>query len=118
MRAINAVGTGTLVKADLRRLCEAIGFAEMRTRIASGKTVFRSTSAAVQAKTAPDDALAVHAGKPVAVLVRAGAELATVLAGNPFPDAAPNPAVTIFLGTAPAAESIELARHLSRSRGP
>ncbi len=40
LRAVNAVGTGTLVKADLRGLCEAIGFAEMRTRNASGKRSF------------------------------------------------------------------------------
>ncbi len=112
LRAVNVGGTGKLAMADLRRLCEATGFAGVRTYIASGNVVLRSASTAVQVKIALEHALAAHAGKPVGVLVRTAAEMAEVLAGNPFPDAVPNRVVAIFLDAAPAADSIELARHL------
>ncbi len=41
LRAVN-VGTGKLPMAELRALCEAAGFAEVRTYIASGNVVFRA----------------------------------------------------------------------------
>lgn len=51
-------------------------------------------------------ALARYAGKPVGVLVRTPAEMAGVLAGNPFPDAAPNRTVAIFLDQSPPPEAL------------
>ncbi len=97
--------------ADLRRLCEAVGFEEVRTYIASGNVVLRSALSAEQVKTGLETSLADHAGKPVGVLVRTAPEMASVLAGNPFPDAPRNRVVAIFLDAAPAADSIGLARH-------
>jgi len=43
-------------------------------------------------------------GEAVAVLVRAGAELASVLARNPFPGAEPSRVVVLFLDVAPRRE--------------
>lgn len=112
LRAVNVGGTGKLAMADLRALCVDAGFADVRTCIASGNVVLRSAMNTAQVKLTLEAALARHAGKPVGVLVRTGAEMAAVVMANPFPDAAPNRAMVIFLDAAPPADSVEKARHL------
>jgi uncharacterized protein (DUF1697 family) len=44
------------------------------------------------------------------VLVRAAAEMAQVLADNPFPDAAPNRTMAVFLDRAPPADTLAAVR--------
>ena len=58
-------------------------------------------------KATLETALAAYAGKPVGVLVRTASELAQVLANNPFPDAAPNRTVVIFLDEPPMGDALE-----------
>ena len=107
LRAVNVGGTGKLPMADLRALCEAAGFADVRTYIASGNVVLRSASGPSDVQFTLQAALAAYAGKPVGVLVRTHAEMAAVLAENPFPDAAPNRTVAIFLGDAPPPDALD-----------
>lgn len=107
LRAVNVGGTGKLLMAELRTLCEAVGFADVRTYIASGNVVLRSASSARQAQSALQTALANYAGKPVDVLVRTSVEMAAVLAANPFPDKAPNRTVVVFLDRAPPPDALE-----------
>lgn len=97
LRAVNVGGTGKLPMAELTAMCTAEGYADVRTYIASGNVVFRSklTPAAIQRGLGKR--LQAYAGKPVGVLVRTAAEMAAVLAANPFPNAAPNRVVAIFL---------------------
>jgi uncharacterized protein (DUF1697 family) len=109
LRAVNVGGTGKLPMADLKRICEHAGFEAVQTYIASGNVVFDSTQSAAQVKAVLEQALQDYAGKPVGVMVRTAAELAKVLGANPYPDAAPNRTVTIFLDAAPAADAIEKA---------
>jgi uncharacterized protein (DUF1697 family) len=45
-----------------------------------------------------------YAGKQVGVLVRTGPQMSVVAAANPFPDAAPNRTVAIFLDAPPPAD--------------
>ena len=97
LRAVNVGGSGKLPMADLRAMCEAAGFTDVRTCIASGNVVLRSASTARQVQATLEAALAQYAGKPVGVLVRTAAEMSAVLAANPFPDAAPNRIVVVFL---------------------
>lgn len=111
LRAVNVGGTGKLPMAELRALCEAAGFEQVRTYIASGNVVLRSASAARQVQAALEQRLAGYAGKPVGVVVRTGAEMARALAANPFPGAAPNRTVVIFLDQAPPADALEMVRH-------
>ena len=106
LRAVNVGGTGKLLMRDLKAMCESAGFEAVRTYIASGNVVFRSEKSEAAVKAALEHALAAYAGKPVGVLVRTPAELATVLAGNPFPEAAPNRTVAIFLDAPPAADAL------------
>ncbi len=106
LRAINVGGTGKLTMVDLRSLCDACGFADVRTYIASGNVVLRSASSAAQVKAALESQLARHAGKPVSVLVRSKAEMSAVLADNPFPMYAPNRTVAIFLDHPPPVDAL------------
>ena len=61
---------------------------------------------AAQVKAALERRLHQYAGKPVRVLVRTAAELARILAADPFPEQAPNRTVVIFLDDAPAADAL------------
>jgi uncharacterized protein (DUF1697 family) len=54
-----------------------------------------------------------YAGRPVGVVVRTAAEIAAVLAANPFPDRAPNRTVAIFLPHAPPKDALAHARGLA-----
>jgi uncharacterized protein (DUF1697 family) len=109
LRAVNVGGTGKLPMSDLKALCETAGLADIRTYIASGNVVCRSGRTEAEIKAAVEAALAAYAGKPVGVLVRSAAEMAQVLAANPFPDAAPNRTVAIFLDAPPAADALDKA---------
>lgn len=111
LRAVNVGGTGKLPMADLRAMCEALGFQDVRTYIASGNVVFRTTSSAAKAKAALEGALHEYAGKPVGAVVRTAEELARALAANPFAHAAPNRAVLIFLDAPPPADALDAAKH-------
>jgi uncharacterized protein (DUF1697 family) len=107
LRAVNVGGTGKLPMAELKSMCERAGFTEVRTYIASGNVVFNSAKTALQVKAALEALLLSYAGKPVQVFVRSAAEIADVLNGNPFPDAAPNRTVAIFLDQAPAPDTVD-----------
>ena len=96
LRAVNVGGTGKLPMSELKAMCEAAGFAEVRTFIASGNVIFKSGKSEARIKAAIEASLKAYAGKPIAVMVRTAAELAAVLKDNPFPRAAPNRTLAIF----------------------
>jgi uncharacterized protein (DUF1697 family) len=107
LRAVNVEGTGKLPMSDLKAMCETAGFAKVRTYIASGNVVFESDASEAQVKSALELRLQAYAGKPVGVLVRDRAEMAAVLAGNPFPHAPPNRTVAIFLEAPPPGDALD-----------
>jgi uncharacterized protein (DUF1697 family) len=109
LRAVNVGGTGKLAMSVLKDLCERAGCTEVRTYIASGNVVFRSTKSEARIKAALEAHLLDYAGKPVRVLVRTHAEMAAVLKANPFKNTAPNRTMAIFLDAPPAADAIESA---------
>ncbi len=104
LRAVNVGGTGKLPMSDLKEICEELGFAAVRTYIASGNVVFSSRKSEAAIKSALEKRLEVYARKPVGVLVRSAAEMAQVFADNPFPDAAPNRTMAVFLDRAPPSD--------------
>jgi uncharacterized protein (DUF1697 family) len=106
LRAVNVGGTGKLPMSDLKNICEELGFAAVRTYIASGNVVFTSRKSAAAIKVALEKRLEAYAGKPLGVLVRTAAEMAQVLADNPFPNAPPNRTVAVFLDRAPPADTL------------
>ncbi|MEO8071150.1 MAG: DUF1697 domain-containing protein [Acidobacteriota bacterium] len=114
LRAVNVGGTGKLSMSVLTGLCEDAGFGKVKTYIASGNVVFESSRSEQQVKALLETALRKYAGKPVRVLVRTAAEVAAVLAANPFPDAAPSRTVAIFLDAAPPDDALD---HVSGING-
>ena len=110
LRAVNVGGTGKLPMATLVKMCDAAGFEKARTYIASGNAVFSSRLKEPKVKALLEQCLADYAGKPVGVLVRTAAEMAAVLAANPFRTAPPNRTVAIFLDEAPPPRALEEAR--------
>jgi uncharacterized protein (DUF1697 family) len=105
LRAINVGGTGKLPMTELKAMCETCSFAKVRTYIASGNVVFTSGKRESAVKAVLERALAAYAGKPVGVLVRTAEEMAGVLEANPFPKAAPNRTMAIFLDAPPPANA-------------
>ena len=101
LRAVNVGGTGKLAMQDLTAMCKAAGFQSVRTYIASGNVVFESNLSEASIRKELERRLLAHAGKPVVVAVRTAAEMAEVLAGNPFPHAPGNRTMAIFLDSAP-----------------
>jgi uncharacterized protein (DUF1697 family) len=107
LRAVNVGGTGKLPMTELKVMCEAAGFNSVRTYIASGNVVFQSAKSESQVKAVLDVGLAAYFGKPVGVLVRTAAEMAAVLAKNPFPAMPANLTHAFFLDKPPAADALD-----------
>jgi uncharacterized protein (DUF1697 family) len=105
LRAVNVGGTGKLPMGDLKRLCEKAGFQNVRTYIASGNVVAERDGA--EAKAALEAELGAYAGKPVGVIIRTAAEMARVVADNPFPERPASRTVAIFLDHAPPADALK-----------
>jgi uncharacterized protein (DUF1697 family) len=106
VRAVNVLGTGKLPMSELKAVCMAAGHAKVQTYIASGNVVFESRKSEARIKGELEAALAVYVGKPVRVLVRTAAQMAAVVASNPFPNAPPSKTVSIFLDEAPASDAL------------
>ena len=106
LRAVNVGGTGKLPMSELKAMCEELGFTGVRTYIASGNVVFASRKSETAVKAALEKRLQAYAGKAVGVLVRSSAEIAQVSADNPFPKAAPNRTMAIFLDEAPPKDTL------------
>jgi uncharacterized protein (DUF1697 family) len=106
LRAVNVGGTGKLPMVELKAMCEAAGFGSVKTYIASGNVVFQSKKTEAQVKVALEKALAAYAGKRVGVMVRTAAEMAEVLAKNPFRKMPANQTVAFFLDGPPAEDAL------------
>ena len=57
LRAVNVGGTGKLPMSELKEMCEALGFAGVRTYIASGNVVFESRKSEAAVKKALEASL-------------------------------------------------------------
>jgi uncharacterized protein (DUF1697 family) len=116
LRAVNVGGTGTLPMADLRTVCETAGFTRVRTYIASGNVLFHSPAREPAVKKELERALEQFAGRPVKVHVRTAAEMANVLASNPFPEAASRHTLVIFLDERPSPADLNNAKNRKDER--
>ena len=87
LRGVN-VGGRTLPMAGLRDTFEQLGHTNVRTYIQSGNVVFDAKGPAAQVRRALERTIDKTFGLDVTVLLRAPAELAKVVAQNPYgPDA-------------------------------
>ncbi|MFN0097383.1 MAG: DUF1697 domain-containing protein [Gemmatimonadaceae bacterium] len=116
LRAVNVGGTGKLPMAELRGMCADLGFTDVATYIQSGNVVFSTRLAAAKAKAALERALAVRLGKPSAVILRTRDELEAVERARPFPDAAPNQLLVLFLDATPDAAVLKTVKIPGREK--
>lgn len=96
LRAINVGGTGKLPMAELKSLCEGLGFADVSTFIQSGNVIFRDGGDQDEIAARLDAALVVRLGKPPGVFLRRPAELAAIAETNPFAAMEPNRVLVSF----------------------
>ena len=85
LRGVN-LGGRKLLMSDLTALCEGLGHSNVKTLLASGNVVFDSDLDRAAVESGLEEALATH-GLVTDVLVRDNAELAAVIADDPWPDA-------------------------------
>ncbi len=116
LRAVNVGGTGKLPMSDLRAIALALGFANVRTFIASGNLLFDSPLSESAVKAMVEARLAAYAGKRVPVLVRNAAEMAAVVAADPFPDAHGSRHMIFFYDATPAPDLIAGCRDVNSER--
>jgi uncharacterized protein (DUF1697 family) len=83
LRGVN-VGGNTLKMDWLRNACEEIGLGDVRTYVQSGNIVFTSRLGAAKLAQTLKATVDAQTRLPVTVVVRSAAELAKVVAGNPF----------------------------------
>jgi uncharacterized protein (DUF1697 family) len=108
LRGINVGKARQIGMPRLTEILTARGHEDVRTHLRSGNVVL--TSGLGEAELAADVSAAVRAefGFDVPVVVRSGAELAAVVAGNPLADVATDPAryLVTFLPAEPEAARV------------
>ncbi len=88
LRGVNVGGARKLPTVELRAFLEAQGCREVRTLLASGNAVFEAELSAAEWEAKLDAAAKDVLGLETEWLLRSGEELAAVVAGCPFSDAA------------------------------
>jgi uncharacterized protein (DUF1697 family) len=83
LRGVN-VGGNMLRMERLRALCEELGTKHVRTYVQSGNVVFEAGRSSAHWAAALARALDGEARLPVSVIVRTAADVARILAANPF----------------------------------
>ncbi len=107
LRAVNVGGTSALPMAELKAICEGLGFTDVKTYIQSGNVVFRSDEKETAAEKKLDEALGRKMGKPPGVMVRSRKELGDIVANAPFPDAKPSFLLVYFLPEKAPSDALE-----------
>jgi len=110
LRAVNVGGTGKLPMTELRAMCERSGFTSVSTYIASGNALFTTRLGEARVKSLLEAEMEAYAGRHIPVLVRTAAEMAEVVARNPFPEADTKSTVAIFLDAAPVPDALSTIR--------
>jgi uncharacterized protein (DUF1697 family) len=118
LRAINLSGH-RLLMADFKRVLADAGHPDAQTVVATGNAVIAAKSADADLEARIEKALVTTLGQSTEVFARDGAELAAIVAGNPFPAMArddPSHLVVVFLRGEPQAASVEALRE--KIKGP
>lgn len=106
LRAVNVGGTGKLPMSELRAMCAAENYRNVKTYIASGNVVFNTEASEKDVKTALEKRLTAYAGRPAHIITRTLPEMKALANAAPFTDAPGNRAITIFLDTSPAKNAL------------
>jgi uncharacterized protein (DUF1697 family) len=112
LRGINVGKAKRIAMADLRALCEALGYGDVRTLLNSGNVVFSAPRASPTAAAKIEKEIASRLGVDSRVVVITGEELDAIVAENPFAECETNPSlflVTVLASTANRARIEQLA---------
>lgn len=101
LRAANVGGHNRLKMADLKSLCEALGFRDVRTYLQSGNAIFQADGARADLEARLEEALAKDLGLPLTVMVRTPADLRQALEANPYANDDPTKVLIGFFDRAP-----------------
>lgn len=105
LRGVNLGSRRTLSMPQLRLALAELGFADVQTYINSGNAILSSAKPAEEVAAEVAEAIARIFAHRVDVVVRTAAELADVLAANPFPDGNPSQVTVAFLASAPGPQA-------------
>jgi len=87
LRGINVGGNRVLPMAELKLICNGIGFKNVRTYIQSGNVIFESDLPEEALTKNLEQALYSREQKQINVIIRTVMELESIISSNPFPDA-------------------------------
>ncbi len=123
LRGVNVGGNRKLPMADLKRELIALGYANVRTLLASGNFVFEGTKeSTTKLEGKLEGELAARMGLATDIMVRTPEEWEAAIAANPFPAEAeshPSRLLLMALKSEPAAAArAALASYLERLAGP
>lgn len=91
LRGVNLGARNKIAMPRLRQLFEELGHEDVATYVQSGNVVFRSSGGRDELRTALEAEIGTRFALEIAVLLRTGKELATVVAGNGFAAGQPDP---------------------------
>jgi uncharacterized protein (DUF1697 family) len=105
LRGINLAGKRRVAMAQLRELLTERGYEDVRTHLQSGNVVLRAPARAPQLERELAAAIEAEFGFTVPVVVRSAAQLAAIIAEDPFRDVVTEPKLyqITFLTDRPAA---------------
>ena len=106
LRAVNVGGNNKIPMVELAALATRLGLEQARTYIASGNLSFASDKGEGELCAMIEQAIAEQWGKPIGVLVRSAAELADLIARNPWPDRPGNRVVALFTDEPPSLDGV------------
>ncbi|MEO8881753.1 MAG: DUF1697 domain-containing protein [Gemmatimonadaceae bacterium] len=113
LRGINVGKAKRVPMAELRALCEGLGYGDVKTLLNSGNVVFSAPRVDAMAAAKIQKAIATRIGVTCRVIVVTAAELDRIVEENPFAEGEANPPrflVTVFAGEADRARAAELAK--------
>jgi uncharacterized protein (DUF1697 family) len=117
LQGINVGRNRRIAMADLKALVEGLGYDDVKTHLNSGNVVFTAGDRANAALARDiEDAIRERLGLDVPVVVRSGAELARIVANNPFHEAAADHTTlhVAFLGAEPDPERVAALAEVDR----
>jgi uncharacterized protein (DUF1697 family) len=117
LRGINVGKAKRVGMADLRALCEALGYGNVQTLLNSGNIVFSAPRPSPAAAAKIEKGIASQLGVDSRVLVVTGEELDTIVAENPFAECETNPSLFLVIVLATTANRARIEELAGRSWG-
>lgn len=108
LRGINVGGHRPVAMGDLRAVFSGLGLGNVRTLLQSGNVVFTTSDGAARLRPVIEATCAAELGLDATIVLRTEPEMSKVVAGNPFAQAATEPAKVhvLFLADEPVAAAV------------